>query len=381
MAMETLALFTGALDRDVVRDIIFVREANETPIYSWLAGMGPGQAMANKIEWYTEGFDSRRTQINNGGSAYTSSTTSLVVDSGAAFYPNCLIYAVATGEIMLCTEVSTNTITVVRGLGSIVAAHANSVADDAYLLNLGSASGEGASAPAARITDRVQNVTYLQTFRHTVEQSGKMNRVKYLTGDNREKRRLKKFREHMRDWEHALILGVADESSTDANSKIVSTMGGFFQHVTTNVSNIGGAMSKAEWDAFAEKAFAQGSGEKTMFAGKTLLSAIHTLEGTKVRYAENTRVVGLTVEQVLTAFGVLNLVYDRRFGTDLAGAGIVIDAEDVELLYSDGGEPHLRENIQDPDVDGTIDEWFSEGCVRWGDEANHAVIKGVTGAE
>lgn len=382
--METVALFTGALDRDVTREIIFTREANETPIYSWLQGMGSvGTLTAEKKEWYTEAFGARRTQINNGGAAYDANTTALVVDDATVFYANTLLYAEATGEVMLVTAVNTgtNTLTVVRGLGN-VAAHANSVANNAYVLQIGQASGEGASVYTARITDRVQNVNYVQTIRHTVSLSGRLDRVGKLTGDERAQRRLKKFREHLRDIEHALIFGQPDESSTDANSQRVSTMGGFIEAISTNVSNIGGAMSEAEWYAFTAKAFAYGSGEKTLFAGATLLEAIHTHHKGRVQNPSTSPVAGLTIERILTPYGALNLVYNRRFSDTLAGAGIVVDAASARMLFSQkDGQTHLNENIQTPGHDAVTDEWFTEGTLEWGDEKDHAYIYGVTGAE
>lgn len=381
--METVALFTGALDRDVTREIIFTREANETPIYSWLMGSGStGQLTTEKKEWYTEGFDGRRTQVNNGSTAYDETTTSIVVDDGTVFYPNCLIFCEATGEVMLCTAVSTNTLTVVRGLGSVVAAAAGSVANNAYLLNIGMAAGEGASLYTARITDRVQVVNYVQTIRHTISLSGRLDRIGKLTGDERAQRRAKKLREHVRDIEHALIFGTADESSTDANGQRVSTMGGFKNAIATQVSNIGGAMSEAEWYAFCAKAFAQGSGEKTLFGGSTLIEAIHTHHKGRVQNPSTSPVAGLMLERVLTPYGPLNLVYHRRFSATLAGAGIVIDAGDARILFSQkDGATHLNENVQTPGQDAVTDEWFTELTLEWGDEANHAYIYGVTGAE
>jgi hypothetical protein len=380
--METVALFTGALERDVTREIIFTRMPLETPIYSWLMGSGStGKATAEKKEWYTEGFAARRTAINNGGAAYDANTTSIVVDAGSTFYPNSLLYAEATGEVMLVTAVSTHTLTVVRGLGS-VAAHANSVANDAAVLNIGQASGEGASLYTARITDRVQNVNYVQTIRHSISLSGRLDRVGKLTGDERAQRREKKFREHLQDIEHALIFGQADESSTDANSQRVSTMGGFKGAISTNVSNIGGAMSEAEWYAFCAKAFAYGSGEKTLFAGSTLIEAVHTHHKGRVQNPSTSPVAGLTLERVLTPYGALNLVYNRRFSDTLAGAGIVVDAASARLLFSmKDGETHLNENVQTPGQDAFTDEWFTELTLEWGDEKDHAYIYGVTGAE
>jgi len=382
MSQETIALYTGILDRDVTQGILLTREANEVPIYAAiLAAGGKRPTMNEKFEWQTDGFANRRTAINNAPDNYDENTTSIVVDDGTAFYANSLILFEATGEVGLVTAVATNTLTVVRGLGGVIVAAAGSVADNANVLNIGVAEGEGKGAPSARRTNRTTASNWVQTFRHAVDISGRLSRMKEKTEDLRAYERAKKLREHGRDIEHMLIFGAADGSNTDADGKNVTTSGGLLQAITSNVSNIGGAMSQAEFDAWSEKVFSQGSGEKLVVAGTTALSAVGTLYKDKVRSAASDTLVGLRIQQVLTNFGVMNFVHDRRLGTAHTGTMIAIDLEGVQIRHTDGGDTHLREDIQNPDVDGKTDEWFSEFGLQWGDEADHAKAIGITGAE
>ena len=383
MSQETIDLYTGILDRDIAEKIMLTQEAGETPIYSMLLAAGARAPTGNeKFEWQTDKFATRRTAINNGGTAYTGATTALVVDDATVFYANCLVYAEATGEVMLCTAVNTgtNTITVVRGLGGVVAGSASSVADNANLLNVGSAEGEGNASPEARRTARTNASNWVQTFRHAVDLSGRLNRMNEKVEDVRAYERQKMLREHGRDIENMLIHGAASGTASDANGKKVTTSGGFLQAITTHVTNMGGAMTQTGFDAWAEEVFDQGSGRKIVFAGKTALNAVGTLHKGTVQTRPGDSLLGLNVQQILTNYGQMNFVYNRRMGPGNAGTMIAVDIDSVKLRFTNGGDTHLKENIQAPDVDGTKDEWFSEFGLEFGNEADHAVAKGITGA-
>lgn len=381
--MLRVASFTGALDREVTEAIILVEAASEIPIYSALVAAGQIRAAtAEKLEWWTDGHAARRTQINNGGSAYTGSTTDLVVDDASIFYPNSQAYSEATNEVMLVTAVNTgtNTITVVRGVGNIAGAP-GSVANDVWLRQIGSAAGEGAHLQAARFGNKTAVVNYMQTFRHTVSLSGRLNAIGKLTEDERAYQRRKKFSEHIRDIENAILYGQPDEGTTDGDGNRVTTMGGLLQAITTNVDNVGGTMTLARWNQAVEPVFNYGSSRKLMFAGPTFLRTLHTLYEAKLQTRSGERATGLSVAQVLTPYGELDIIPHRQLVGGQAGMAIIVDPMDAQIrpLSDARGRPHLNENVQQPGQDSVADEWFAELSLEWGDQNKHSVIKGVTG--
>lgn len=378
----TVSAFTGPFTPEIARQVIFRQAANLTPIYAAILALGSVRpTAAEEVKWYSDAHGARRTQINNGGSAYTSGTTSIVVDDGSVFFADCLVLCEATGEVMLCTAVSTNTLTVVRGLGSVVAAHANSVADDAYLRNLGPANGEGASAPTARMSGPSLVSNVVQTFRETIELTGRLQRVATDTEDERARQRMKKFKNQVISMEHAMVWGAKQLTATGANGKRVTSMAGLRQAVLTNVTSSIGAMSKDDFDSAVEAAMQQGGGRKVMFCGSTLLRSLHTIYHGKLNTVSSERVVGLQISQVNTPWGPVDLVPHNLFTGTYAGSGLLLDMAELELRPTNGGELQLKPDIQAPGDDSVKDEWFAEHTVTWGNETAHARLEGVTGAE
>ncbi|WP_115009503.1 DUF5309 family protein [Synechococcus sp. N5] len=376
--------FQGAISPDVLETVVRVQAANENPIYAMLLGGNRIlKAKAEKVEWYTTQPASRRTAINNVADNYTDVTTTLAVDDGAMFMIGDTVIAEATGEIMLVTaKPATNSITVSRGIGSVAAADA-SVEDNAYLMNIGNAHGEGAGSPDTSAAQKVQAYNFLQTFRQAVEISGRMERVETLTEDEKAFQRAEAFKEVTRDIEHALVFGARNNSLADADGKKVTTMGGLREMVTTHVTNQGGAMTHDEFIGWCESVFDTGSATKTLFAGPSLLTVIHKFYDAKVRHNTTITNVGLRIQAIDTPHGTLNLVPHKGLRGAYAGDGIAVDTENLKLRPTEkngGGRLQLKENTQEKGQDSTREEIFAEHTLDFGAEQNHAQLRGVTAA-
>lgn len=386
--MLTRAMFEGQIDPEIASDLVILNSV-KNPILStaFLAPNRMSQTGDEEFKWYKQGLPSKRSQINNGGAAYTGATTSIVVDAGAVFPAGSLIYAEATGEVLYVSARAGNTLTVVRGVGGTTGA-AGSVADDAFLTHIGMASGEGATAFAAVHESALLQRNYVQTFRKSVEVTGRAQAMRNKTpADQRAYQRQIKFEEFLDDHERALIFGVASQSDiVDAAGKKVTTTGGFLENIVTNVDNVAGTLSRNRLNQFAEKAFAYGSGEKLAYCGNTVVETLHELWKDRVEVEPTTPEVGLRIERYRTAYGTLRVIPHRGFRAALAGTMLVIDPNDpqLELRFTNtngrDGRPNLREDIQNKKDDTMMDEWFSELGLQWGVEENHAVMKGVTGA-
>jgi hypothetical protein len=376
--------FQGAVTPDVLETVVRVQAANENPLYAMLLGGNRIlKAKAEKVEWYTTQPAARRTQINRPANDYTELNTTLVVDDGSMFMIGDTLIAEATGETMLVTaKPATHSITVTRGIG-MVAAAAASVANNAYLLNTGNAQGEGAGSPDSSAAQKIQAFNYLQTFRQAVEISGRMNRVETLTEEEKAFQRTEAFKEVTRDIEHALIFGSRNNALVDANGKKVTTMGGLREMVTTHVTNQGGTMSRDQFIAWTESVFDTGSAVKTLFAGPTLLTTIHSFYDDKTRYNTTVTNVGLRIQAIDTPHGTLNLVPHKGLRGAYAGDGIAVDTENLKLRPTEkdgGGRLQLKTDTQEKGQDSTREEVFAEHTLDYGAEQNHAQLRGVTGA-
>jgi hypothetical protein len=385
-------MFTEVHDREVARKIILEQVPLDCPIYSMLIAQGRARrAKAEKVEWFKGNLPVRTTTVVNGGAAYTGGTTDIVVANAAVFYANAKILCTATNEVMLCLAVNTgtNTITVERGLGAIVAGAAGSVANGATLVNMGYVAGEGSGLAPARVTnvDAVYNMK--ETFRETVEISGRKNRQRELTETTREYRRREAFEKVVRDQEHSILFGALETGTVDVAGKRITTMGGMFQGISSNVINIGGAMSDDELEALAASLFSLGGRLKWWFCGATSLLAITKIHKGKLAYTTADDRIGFVPQVFRTHWGDALLIPHRGLSGAYAGEIVSIDPEHAGIVFSeqssdkanDDGELHLREDVQPDATDGSADEWFSEFTIELGHEGTHGRGKGITGAE
>jgi hypothetical protein len=374
----------GAISPDVAREVILVQQANRVPLIATLLAAGAvAPTVQPEFKWFTDAHAERRTQINNGGTAYNAGTTALVVDNAAAFYPECLALAEATGEVMFVSAVNTgtNTITVVRGLGSVVAAAAGSVADNAFLRNIGPARGEGADAPSDRTSGPTEVSNHTQLFRETISITGTMQATQTLTADERARQRAKKFEEITESMENAFLFGAratGAQNLATANGERVRTTKGVLQAITTNVWNAAGTVTEATMiENFWEPLYRFGTGAKAVLCGGTVLNTLHAMYKDRVRFEAGQTAVGLNIGRIITPYGEASIIYQPQFKGAYAGWALGVDLSKVRMRNLRALA--MRPDIQPNGKDAVVDEWLAEAGIEWGDEQSHAVAKGITG--
>lgn len=390
MITRAVMLAAGVVTPQIGQDITLLHAADECPMYAMLLNQWDQQfAHERKVQWASRAMDGRSTQINNGGAAYDAATVTVVVDSNACFFVNAVVRGRTTGEILLCTAVNANGtgVTFVRGWGNAdgaPAAHANTVADDAWLDVIGGARAEAADTPTERQNNAVLDYNYSQIFRQAIKQSGTADATDTFTKNEFADQKAARMSEMLRDIEDSLIRG--RRSLTAVSSEMIGTMGGIETFIATNTDNVGGTMSRARMRTALDKAWSiGGSSVKWGFAGDTAAGAVNEIFESKLQTKSGESMPGLIVQDVPLSRGLLKLVRHRRVTT---GNIIVVDPANVRLRpmqneKSTGqprGLPHERVKRQGPGVDGRTDELLADLNVEWGPEAFHALITGITGA-
>ncbi|MBL0920743.1 MAG: DUF5309 family protein [Phycisphaerales bacterium] len=377
--MLTMTSFNGPFTPEIANAVLFRQAANYCPIYALLQARGLARmTVAEKFEWYTSEHLARSTAINNGGAAYDANTTSIVVDDGSVFFDDSLILFEATGEVGLVTDVSGNTLTVVRGIGAVVASHANSVANDAPVRCLGSAAGEAAPSPVGREVDLDGQWNYVQTFREAVELSGRKTRVKTDTQDERPRQRMAAFQRQIASIEHAIIFG-ARGAVAGAEGRRVTTTGGIRQTALSNRVTGAGAISRDDFNDLVRPIFEAYPGDKVAFCGSVAVNALNALWHNAITVVPTTTLVGLDVRRILTPYGAVDLIHHHLLKGAYAGDILALDPSQIAWRFTDGGQLQILPDTQAQGDDAKRDEVFAEGGFEAGDEVAHAVIEGVTG--
>ena len=314
---------------------------------------------------------SPRWDAVNFASGYNTSATSIVVDNGSYFRAGHIIRNTDTGEQMLVTAVSTNTLTVTRAFGSTAAA---AITDNDSILIIGDASAEGADSPAVKTTQESKVTNYTQIFRTPFDVTETADASEMYGGRDLSYLRKKHGIEHKKDMERAFLFGEKKEDTSGTQPR--RTTAGLNSYVTTNRTDASGALTEAEFETFCRSLFRYGSKKKTLFASPLVVSAINSWAGAKLQVVPSDKTFGISISQYVTGHGTLNLVKHDLLEQDYSGYAFGVDTSNV--MYRPLRDTSLKMNIQDADSDTQKDEYLTEAGLQVNLEKTHAVLYGVT---
>ena len=189
-------------------------------------------AKSYKHEWHETSLPPRRETVTIAAGAVT------LTVANSSVYPIGTMLRVDNEMIEVTARPSGTTLTVLRArLGTADVIHTASVA-----LNLGYAGEEYGTGPEALSTNAVQLYNYVQTFEAAVEMSDK--EIAQLSSEignpfSAQLERVTAF--FWKTFAQSVFKGV--RGSTTRNGRPVHYMGGIDGYLTTNVVNVGGAVS------------------------------------------------------------------------------------------------------------------------------------------
>ena len=348
-----------------------------------------GKALAKRqvfnaqFEIFTDEVQENATAINN-AAGYSSSATSIVVDDGSLFVANDQLYVPRTGETMLVSARSGNTLTVVRAIGSTGVA----LLDNDYVVRISSAYPVNAVSGTPKSTQVARDYNYTQIFRTPVSigRTDKDSKLNYTPKSDIDRLLMEGAVEHLRSIERAFWYGARSENAAiDSSGARQRTTGGIFSFVTTNVYDIsgaGGVLTTTVMDAFAEVAFAKGSPVKYLFCSPRVLSKINGLSENLIRRTSEDKMFGSNLTEYQTSHGTFILIRTPHFGdtglgVTFGGTAVAIDPEQIKYAYLNNAENELHMNIQENDRDGVKHEWLAECGLHLANQTAHAILQGV----
>lgn len=376
-------LNVGQAQRKVdMREEILLLEPDAAPLTVFSARARKRPAVNPQYSWIEDTLAPRFDAVNN-GAGYASTATSVVVDNGAYFAEHDLVRVTRTGEVVRVTAVATNTLTVVRGVGSTAAA----LVDNDELLIIGSAQPEGDTSKPARSDNPTQVTNYTQIVRNPVEMTETMRSSdQFTTPHDWDYQRNKKGIEHKKDIEYAFLLGHPSENTSGSQPR--RTTGGAYHFVTTNVTDAGGALTEAELFGALRPAFRYGSKDKVALASALAVDVLNGFPRSNIQVIQgnegSNNTYGVRVMRYVSPHGTINLVTHWLLeGSYLGGHILILDMGAIAYRYLAGGvggsrDTHIEENIQANDADTRKDEYKSEVGLEFGEEKRHALITGIT---
>lgn len=339
-----------------------------------------------KFSWLEDELEGRSDAVNN-GSGVTSTATTVDVDTGTLFAADDLVKVPRTGEVFLVTSISTNALTVVRGVsGSGNAA----LVDNDPLYIIGTAADEGGTSFTARTANPSKVDNYTQIFKNSVSASGSWLSSSNESSPHDWPYQTKKVGiEHAKDKELAFLLGKPSSDAGDSSAGDRRTTGGILHFATQNNTDAGGTFTEAEVETFLRGLFRYGSSRRTLFCSPLVVSVLNAFATSKLQTIQSDRdtTYGLNIMEWVSAHGTVSIVKHNLLEVGVyTGYAVAVDfGANVAYRYLNGDGPggsrdtKLYVNRQANDVDGRKDEYISECGLQFPEPKRHGVITGVTG--
>lgn len=353
---------------------IAVLEPDSAPLTQLSKMLDKQVAINPTYNWLEEDSLTKADAINY-TTGYTAADTSVVVDTGSLFRVGDVLKAVATGEQILVTAVSTNTLTISRAWGSTAA---GLLADNAVLLIVGNANEEGATKRVFKTTNETLKTNYLQIFRTPFGVTRTNMNSEMYGGKDIAHTRMMQMIEHQKEIERAFWFGEPKEDTSGTHPKRAT--GGADYFISTNATDMGGAMTEIEFEAFTRQLFRYGSSVKYLFGSPLVISSLSFWGRGKLYMVPRDKTYGIAVTQYICPHGTLNIINNKIFGetTVYSGYGFGIDLESIKYRYLANSDTKLKTNIQANDADGEEDEYISEVGFQLEHEKKCAQMTNVT---
>lgn len=377
------------------REYIMWRQPNgDTPITALSSKIGKEVVSDAEFNWWDESVDILRLQLNG---AIVAGDTTIVVNSTDpdTTTPNA-VYGTAThlvpGDILMAEPAADNatfapeymrvtavqsatSFTVERGVGG--GAAAGSLADDIYLLKIGSAFPEGSPSPASASRNPTKYTNYCQIFKTVYELTESATVTETRTGDPLANDKKRKMFDHARSIEFSLMFGKKYET-VGSNGKPLRFTGGlrsFIPAVNTTVFSAAITVSSfldAVYPVFDYST--PGGDTRIAFCGNKGLNRlnkmIQTDSATSIQFSSQIKFYGMTFQEFILPQGRLLLrTHPLLNRHSLYNDSMwIIDFSALRWRYLKGRDGKFKDNIQAPDEDTRKGQWLTEGGleVRYG---------------
>lgn len=366
------------------REMILWSDPNgQAPLTALMSQMGSEKLTDPEFSWWTERNDHVRIRINNVG-GYAAGATSFTVDAtdeanriaGAfACVPGDMFMVetangVPTGEIVQVTTAPTvdTTLVVARGVAGTTA---GAIADDAFLVQMGSAFSEGSGAPVSSSRNPVKEYNLAQIFKTTYEITETANLTKARTGKLLEIEKKRKSFAHARKLEMSYLFGRRHET-TGSNGKPLRYTGGLVSMLTTHKKAFSsGASTDFTLDNFIDSISpvfdfdAGGAGDqRIVFAGNGALNNLNKLvkdaNSTQIQYTGKIKAWGMSLFELTVPQGTIFIKSHPLFNIHPVFRYSMLGINPKGLKDRFMRQTKAKDNIQANDEDSIKGQWLTE---------------------
>jgi hypothetical protein len=367
-----------------MRDDIAMADDDESQFTTLTMKTQKGEATREKVNWREKEYFPRLATV---GSVYTNVATSIVLSAGHGnrIKVGDVLRNMAMGDAFYVTAVSTDTLTVVRQIGS-KAGQTGAVGDT--LLITSNASPQGADFPQTAILTAVLGYNYTQILRTGYTFSRTARAVDYYGNSEPSQESAAKGVEHKRAIEYTGFWGARDLKTDPNTGEPVGFAGGLVEYIVTNKADVAGSLTVDYVDNFLRTALQTTSRNVVMYMGPLAAGQMSKFnrggQGTAWR-ADPQNVAGLKVDAFMSGvYGYeLPIVVKKDwndFPTTLKQYGgwvFIVDHNRIEYKPLKGASTSLLTSRQHPGGDRVSEEWLTEYTWEIRNEKAHSILYGI----
>ncbi len=380
------------------REMILFRSPNgSSPIFALMARVQKESVNDPDFSWWDEPTGIIRLQVNG---ALGAGDLTVVVDSADASTSSPgNVWGVAThlapGDLLLVEPATDNAtydheiievaavasetqFTVKRGRAGTTAA---AIANDLFLLKIGSSFEEGSAAPTAVSRNPIKYNNLCQIFKTAYEITGTAEKTKTRTGDPVANDKKRRAFDHARDIELALLWGQKNET-TGPNGKPLRTMDGLRAFVPSDTTTV--FSSSPTVSTFLDAVFpvfdydSAAGDERIAFTGNTGLNALNKMlqtdSNSQIQWGGVIRTFGMQFREFLMPQGRLLIRTHPLFNQNTLhrDSMFIVDFSSLRWRPLTGRDTKFQDNIQNKDEDLRRGQWLTEAGleVRYGGLTN-----------
>jgi hypothetical protein len=373
--------FAAGTETSLVRDVaarIALLQPEDAPLIAFINGLKKKKETTNpKFEWFEDQL--APNVLVASGAPGTGTTFTAVTGTGKRVRVDDLLVSKA-GEILRVSVIATDTITVVRGVGTV---SATSIADAEQVVIMGNALMEGATNPTFKFTQKAAVVNYIQIFRDPVYLTTTQNAAQSYGGDDRTHQRKLRGMEHKRSIEQAFLFGDKFEDTTGTQTR--RGTGGLLNMITTNVTDAGGVLTEGTFEAFCRNLFryqpTTAAATKLFLASPIIISALNFWNKTKLVVDQSEKTFGTRLATYRSGHGDLDITrhWLLQDFTEFQKYGFAVDPQNLMYRYMAGLDTKLHVDIGLKTDEVVLDEYRTHAGLQLQLEKTHAFIKNVTG--
>lgn len=297
---------------DFANAVLEIMPTGMAPLLAMSSGMQKEAATDTTFTWFEDVHISGRAQVVSGGT-----TTTVVVNDGSFYAPGNVLLVQDTGEIILVTATSGNSLTVIRGMSGTAIV---SLTSSMFVQQIGNAREEASGRPTAISQQGAPRINYVQIFRNAWSVSGTAKAVSFHTGNRLAVNKQQCAMYHAEDMERSMIwgrkhVGIFNNRQFRMSDGLliqIEQNGGTIE--TAAVQATPGRYNLAAFDEFMRRVFARNvkgqPNERIAFCGDILLARFNQMARLNAHYniSVNETKWGIAITEFSGPFGKLKLV-------------------------------------------------------------------------